>query len=262
MALKLRLTRGGTKKRPFYSIVVADVRSPRDGRFIEKLGTYNPLLVNESERVVINKDRVSHWLSKGALPTDRVLRFLDAEGIAKREARNNPNKAMPGKKAQERVAEQQQKAVDAEAAALKAAEDAAAAAVAAKADAEAAVIAAAEEKKAAAAAAKAAKAEAAAAAVADPVPVMEVAISFVDDIVLIDGIGEKTAEALKAGGVSTLTAIAGMSDEALAAACESAGAGDQWTSQEWKVQANEMIGGKPPRAKVDQELARKMAAGA
>ncbi len=121
MALKLRLARGGSKKRPFYSIVVADVRSPRDGRFIEKVGTYNPMLPKDGERIVINKERVEHWLSVGALPTDRVLRFLDAEGIAKREARNNPNKAKPGKKAQERIAEQKQKEEDAAAAAAEAA---------------------------------------------------------------------------------------------------------------------------------------------
>jgi small subunit ribosomal protein S16 len=119
MALKLRLARGGSKKRPYYSIVVADVRSPRDGRFIEKVGTYNPLIPNEKERVNLMKDRIQHWLSVGALPTDRVLRFLDAEGMMKREARSNPNKAMPGKKAQERLAEQKQKA---EEAAAKAAE--------------------------------------------------------------------------------------------------------------------------------------------
>lgn len=121
MALKLRLARGGSKKRPFYSIVVADVRSPRDGRFIEKVGTYNPMLPKDGERIVINKERVEHWLSVGALPTDRVLRFLDAEGIAKREARNNPIKAKPGKKAQERIAEQKQKEEDAAAAAAEAA---------------------------------------------------------------------------------------------------------------------------------------------
>jgi small subunit ribosomal protein S16 len=119
MALKLRLARAGSKKRPFYSIVVADVRSPRDGRFIEKVGTYNPLLGNEKERVNLMKDRIQHWLSVGALPTDRVLRFLDAEGMLKREARSNPNKAKPGKKAQERLAEQKQKE---EEAAAKAAE--------------------------------------------------------------------------------------------------------------------------------------------
>ena len=120
MALKLRLARGGSKKRPFYSIVVADVRSPRDGRFIEKLGTYNPLLTDEAARVVINKERVQHWLSHGALPTDRVLRFLDAEGLMKREARNNPEKAKPGKKAVERLAEQKQKEEDAAAKAAEA----------------------------------------------------------------------------------------------------------------------------------------------
>ncbi len=123
MALKIRLARGGTKKRPHYSIVVADVRSPRDGRFIEKIGTFDPMLPKDAERVKLENDRVQHWLSNGALPTDRVARFLDAEGIAKREARSNPNKAKPGKKAQERVAEKKQKA---EAAAAKAAEAAAA----------------------------------------------------------------------------------------------------------------------------------------
>ncbi len=128
MSLKIRLARGGSKKRPHYSIVVADVRSPRDGRFIEKLGTYNPLLPKDGERVKFDKERVEHWLSKGALPTDRVLRFLDAEGLAKREARNNPNKAKPGKKAQERLAEKAQAEEDAKAAAAEAEEAAKAAA--------------------------------------------------------------------------------------------------------------------------------------
>ncbi|WP_323016143.1 30S ribosomal protein S16 [Devosia sp.] len=106
MALKLRLARGGTKKRPFYHIVVADARSPRDGRFIEKLGTFNPLLAKDAEnRVVLNAERAKHWLDVGAQPTDRVLRFLDAAGVAKRDARNNPNKAVPGEKAKERAEE-------------------------------------------------------------------------------------------------------------------------------------------------------------
>ncbi len=122
MALKLRLARGGSKKRPFYSIVVSDVRSPRDGRFIEKLGTYNPLLTDESARVVLDAERAKHWLSVGALPTDRVHRFLDAAGLMKRDPRNNPDKAKPGKKALERVAEQKQKAEDAAAKAAEAAE--------------------------------------------------------------------------------------------------------------------------------------------
>lgn len=103
MALRLRLTRAGAKKRPFYRIVVADSRSPRDGRYIEKIGTYNPLLPRDSEeRIQLDTDRAKHWLSHGALPTDRVLRFFDAEGLMKREARNNPEKAKPGKKRQER----------------------------------------------------------------------------------------------------------------------------------------------------------------
>ncbi|WP_108396676.1 30S ribosomal protein S16 [Devosia submarina] len=106
MSLKLRLARGGTKKRPFYHIVVADARSPRDGRFIEKLGTFNPLLAKDAEnRVVLNTERASHWLQVGAQPTDRVLRFLDAAGLTKREARNNPNKGKPGEKATQRAEE-------------------------------------------------------------------------------------------------------------------------------------------------------------
>lgn len=111
MALKLRLARGGTKKRPFYHIVVADARSPRDGRFIEKLGTFNPLLAKDAEnRVVLNTERAQHWLSVGAQPTDRVLRFLDVAGIAKRDARNNPEKAKPGEKAVARADERAAKA--------------------------------------------------------------------------------------------------------------------------------------------------------
>ena len=114
MALKIRLARGGAKKRPFYRIVVADVRAPRDGRFIEKLGTFNPLLPRDAEnRVVFDEERVRHWISQGAKPTDRVLRFLDAAGIMKREARNNPQKALPGKKAQERLEAQRQAEEDA-----------------------------------------------------------------------------------------------------------------------------------------------------
>lgn len=106
MSLKIRLARGGAKRRPYYSIVIADSRSPRDGRFIEKIGSYNPVLPKDSaERVKLDVEKAKEWLAKGARPTDRVLRFLDAEGLMKREARNNPNKAEPGKKAQERVAE-------------------------------------------------------------------------------------------------------------------------------------------------------------
>ena len=123
MALKLRLARGGSKKRPFYSIVVADVRSPRDGRFIEKLGTYNPLLPKDSDaRVTMNVERIQHWLGQGAKPTDRVLRFLAEAGILTREARNNPNKALPGKKAQERLDEKKAKEEEAAAAEAEAAE--------------------------------------------------------------------------------------------------------------------------------------------
>jgi small subunit ribosomal protein S16 len=111
MALKLRLARAGTKKRPFYHIVVADARSPRDGRFIEKLGTFNPLLAKDNEgRVVLDTERAKHWVSVGAQPTDRVLRFLDVAGIVNREARSNPNKAKPGEKAVARADERAAKA--------------------------------------------------------------------------------------------------------------------------------------------------------
>ena len=119
MALKIRLARAGSKKRPYYHVVVADVRSPRDGRFIEQLGSWNPTLPKDGERVKLNEERIKHWLSNGALPTDRVLRFPDEAGISKRDARSNPKKAEPGKKAQERAA------------ALKKAQEDAAAAIAA-----------------------------------------------------------------------------------------------------------------------------------
>ena len=125
MSLKIRLSRGGAKKRPFYRIVVADSRSPRDGRYIEKIGTFNPLLPRDSEdRIQLDTDRVKHWLSNGALPTDRVLRFLDAEGLMKREPRNNPEKAKPGKKRLERE-EAKAAAVEAKAAAAEAEKEAA-----------------------------------------------------------------------------------------------------------------------------------------
>lgn len=118
MALKIRLSRGGSKKRPFYRIVVADSRMPRDGRYIEKVGTYNPLLAKDSEeRVNLVEDRIKHWISKGAKPSDRVLRFLAEAGIMERAPRNNPNKAKPGTKALERIEEKKQKEEDAKAAA-------------------------------------------------------------------------------------------------------------------------------------------------
>lgn len=111
MPLKIRLARGGAKKRPYYRIVIAEATAPRDGRFIEKVGTYNPMLPKDhEERVTLVEDRVKHWLSVGAQPTDRVLRFLDARGLAKRPERNNPNKAEPGTKAKERAEERRQKA--------------------------------------------------------------------------------------------------------------------------------------------------------
>jgi small subunit ribosomal protein S16 len=105
MSLKIRLTRAGAKKRPYYRIVVADSRSPRDGRFIEKVGAYDPMKTRDDPaRVTLEAEKVQAWLAKGAQPTDRVLRFLDAAGLMKRAPRNNPQKAQPGKKAQERAA--------------------------------------------------------------------------------------------------------------------------------------------------------------
>jgi small subunit ribosomal protein S16 len=123
MSLKIRLARGGAKKRPYYRIVIADARSPRDGRFIEKIGTFNPLLAKDSaERVVLDVEKAKAWLEKGAQPTDRVARFLDAQGLLKRETPSNPKKGEPGKKAQERAAERAKAAEAAAAAAAAGAE--------------------------------------------------------------------------------------------------------------------------------------------
>ena len=122
MALSIRLSRGGAKKRPFYRIVVADSRAPRDGRFIEKLGTYNPLLPKDSaERVTLDTDRAKHWLSVGAQPSDRVERFLDAAGLLTRAPKNNPKKGEPGEKAKERAELKAQKEAEAAEAAAEAA---------------------------------------------------------------------------------------------------------------------------------------------
>jgi small subunit ribosomal protein S16 len=105
MSLKIRLARAGTKKRPVYHIVIADSRSPRDGRYIERLGYFNPLLAKDhKDRLKLDLEKVKAWMAKGAVATDRVSRFLDAAGLMKRETRNNPEKAKPKKKAQERAA--------------------------------------------------------------------------------------------------------------------------------------------------------------
>jgi small subunit ribosomal protein S16 len=120
--LKIRLARGGTKKRPYYSVVVADSHSPRDGRFIEKVGTYNPLLKKDDpNRVVLKQERIEEWLKKGAQPTDRVARELGKIGVVKWEAGNNPKKAEPGTKAKERAEERAQREADRAAAAAEAA---------------------------------------------------------------------------------------------------------------------------------------------
>jgi small subunit ribosomal protein S16 len=105
MSLKIRLSRGGAKKRPFYRIVVADSRMPRDGRFIEKLGIFDPLKAKDAaDRLILDTEKAKEWIGKGAQPTDRVARLLDSLGVLKREAHNNPEKALPKKKAQERAA--------------------------------------------------------------------------------------------------------------------------------------------------------------
>ncbi|MTH64699.1 30S ribosomal protein S16 [Paracoccus shanxieyensis] len=122
MAMKIRLARGGSKKRPHYAIVASDARMPRDGRFLEKLGTYNPLLAKDSEdRIKMNVERVQYWLSQGAQPTDRVARFLEAAGISPKTERQNLKKGEPGKAAKERAA----KRAEREAAANAPAEEAA-----------------------------------------------------------------------------------------------------------------------------------------
>ena len=127
MAMKIRLARGGSKKRPYYSIVAADSRMPRDGRFIEKLGTYNPLLAKDNEeRVKMNIERVQYWLSQGAQTTDRVARMLEAAGVVAKTERSNPQKGEPGKKAKARAEEKAAKAADAAEAAAAPAETAAA----------------------------------------------------------------------------------------------------------------------------------------
>ncbi len=105
MSLKIRLSRAGAKKRPFYRIVVADARAPRDGRFVERIGTFDPMKAKDAaDRLVLDQEKAKSWIAKGAQPTDRVLRLLDGLGLAKREAHNNPQKAQPKKKAQERAA--------------------------------------------------------------------------------------------------------------------------------------------------------------
>jgi len=129
MAMKIRLARGGSKKRPFYAIVAADSRMPRDGRFIEKLGTYNPMLPKDSEeRVKMNMERVKYWLGEGAQPTDRISRMLEAAGELPKKDRSNPKKGTPGKAAQARAEEKAAKVAAAEEAANAPVEEAPAAA--------------------------------------------------------------------------------------------------------------------------------------
>ena len=116
MSLRIRLARGGAKKKPYYFIVVSDSRSPRDGKFIEKVGSYDPRLAADDEkRIMLKRERIEEWIKKGAQPTDRVARFLDKAGMMKREARANPTKMQPKKKAQERAARDNPAPAEAEA---------------------------------------------------------------------------------------------------------------------------------------------------
>ncbi|MDG5747330.1 30S ribosomal protein S16 [Qipengyuania sp. XHP0207] len=129
MSVAIRLSRGGAKKRPYYRIVVADSRAARDGKYLEQIGTYNPMLPKDSEeRVKLNEDRARHWLSVGAKPSDRVHRFLDAAGILERAPKNNPKKGEPGEAAKERAEEKAAKVAEAEEAKKAAEEEAKAAA--------------------------------------------------------------------------------------------------------------------------------------
>ena len=111
MSVSIRLSRGGSKKRPYYKIVVSNSRAPRDGKYLEQIGTYNPLLAKDDEkRIVMDMDRVNHWLAQGAQPTDRVARFLESAGARPKAARNNPKAAVPGKQMAERAAKKAAKA--------------------------------------------------------------------------------------------------------------------------------------------------------
>jgi small subunit ribosomal protein S16 len=122
MALSMRLSRGGSKKRPYYKIVVADARAPRDGKFIERIGSYNPQLPKDSaERMILDADRAKHWLAAGAQPSDRVARFLDVAGVKERKVKSNPNKGEPGQKAKDRAEDKATKLAEAEEAAAAAA---------------------------------------------------------------------------------------------------------------------------------------------
>jgi small subunit ribosomal protein S16 len=122
MALSMRLSRGGSKKRPYYKIVVADARAPRDGKFIERIGSYNPQLPKDSaERMILDTERAKHWLAAGAQPSDRVARFLDVAGVKERKVKNNPNKGEPGQKAKDRAEDKAAKLAEAEEAAAAAA---------------------------------------------------------------------------------------------------------------------------------------------
>lgn len=127
MALSMRLSRGGSKKRPYYKIVVADARAPRDGKFIERIGSYNPQLPKDSaERMILDTERAKHWLAAGAQPSDRVARFLDVAGVKERKVKSNPNKGEPGQKAKDRAEDKATKLAEAEEAAAAAAAAAAA----------------------------------------------------------------------------------------------------------------------------------------
>ena len=261
MSLKIRLARHGAKKRPYYRIVVADARAPRDGRFIDRVGSYNPMLPKDSEeRVKLDVEKIKEWLGKGARPTERVARFLGAAGLWEWKAGNNPNKGKPGAAALQLIKDKEERAIarkEAEAEAAEAAKEAKAAADAAAKEAAEAEKAAAKE---AAEAAKNAPAEEAPAADAAPAEAAPAAAGFVDAIVLVDGIGPKGEEVLAAAGITKLTQIVDLTAEQIAELEEKIGKPGVFEKQEWGVQAKEMIGGAEPRSQVDKDLAAKMRA--
>ena len=284
MPAVIRLSRGGTKKRPYYRIVATDSRNPRDGRYIERLGTYNPLLPKDhDQRVTLKTERVQYWLDQGARPSDRVLRFLAEAGMAKRDARNNPNKGQPGKKALERVEtkaaaviarkEAEATAVEeAKEAAVKAAEDAKEAEAKAAEEAKEAEAKAAEEAKEAAEAAKAAEAETPAEEAKEEAPTEEAkeeapteeakeeapaeeapkeeakeeaapAEGEGDDLTKISGVGPVLVGKLNEQGVTTFAQIAAFTAEDIARVDEALSFKGRIEREEWVEQAKKLIAG-------------------
>ena len=225
MALAMRLSRGGSKKRPYYKIIVADSRSPRDGKFIERIGSYNPLLPKDSaERIILDADRAKHWLAAGAQPSDRVARFLDAAGVQERKVKVNMTKGEPGQKAKDRVEDRAKKATEAK-------EAAAAAAAAPAPEPEPEVVEEVAAEEAAPAVEEAAVEETAPDAVAEEAPAAEVAQS-VEAVVEDAPVAEtESAEAVTEEAPASVEAVVEEAPAAEEAATEEP-AGDAATSDE------------------------------